>query len=277
MVNQSLASRIAAVALTSALLLAGAACASDDDSSAPPPSTDRPDTAGPTVRQPTLEGTVSVLAAEPLAEVMPLLVERFRAENPAIDVTMRFDSTPVLTMELLDGASADVFIAADQANMAAVVAEGATDGTPRVLALARLVIVTAPGNPSDIVTLADLAGAGSAALCSDGTPCGVLTDAALDAAAVSLDGTTRVASGRDAIESVVAGDVEAAVVFAADARAAGDAVEVVDLRREVEITGHYTIATLVAAVDGLAARAFVEFALSDEATELLERYGFDRE
>lgn len=274
MANLSRTSRFASLVVVSVLLASSAGCSDDDPGSTPSTTAVTSTEPGASVRQPALEGVVSVVAADSLAEAMPALIERFNAANPNVEVTARFDSTPVLAMELLDGAPADVFISADLANMDALADSGRTDGPPQVLAESRLVIVAPAGNPDGIVGLGDLAAVDAVALCESGTPCGAVADAALDAAGVDPGGADRVPTGAAAVAAVADGDAGAALAFGTSAQAAGGAVEVIDLPDGVEATTTYTVATLAPAVNALAARAFLDFVRSPEALDILGDFGF---
>lgn len=270
MSEPSLAHRVASLALVPALLLAGAACSDDESGSTPPPTT-RPADRSPSVRQPALEGQVSVVAGDAFAAALPELIELFRTDHPGVEVTARFGSTSVLAMELLDGAPADVFISADQSNMTAVADAGRVDGPPQVLALNRLVIVTLAGNPDDIEDLSDLGGAGTVALCDSAVPCGAVADDALEPLGLDLD-TDRVASASDAIDAVRSGDAGAALVFESDVLAAGDGVELIEPTEPV--TTAATVAALSPGDNELAARAFVDFVRGPDGLDVLVRHGF---
>lgn len=264
-----------AAALVLTLAIAGVGCSDDDDADGPTSTTtaSTPAAGGPSGRQPALEGSISVAAADSLADALPVLVERFTLLNPGVAVTVRYDATPVLAMELLDGAPDDVFLAADQDNMTALVDAGRTDGGARVMARNRLVIITPPGNPEGIASLTDLAGAGEIALCEPDVPCGALADRILEDTDVDVD-DIREANATDTVAAVMAGNAAAALVFATTAEAAGDAVQVVALEGTIDATSTHTIATLAPAVNALAARAFVDFVLSPEGQDVLVEQGF---
>lgn len=269
MSKPSLAHRLIAVAVAATMLLSAAAC-SDDETSTSPTSTRRPSDA-PSTRQPALEGTILVVAADTFTDALPEAIELFRELNPGVEVTVRFDVTSVLAMELLDGAPADVFISADESNMTALSEGGRLDGPPRVLALNDLVIVTAARNSSGTIGLRDLASVGPVALCESSTPCGALADEALGSGLADLD-VDRTANGRAAVDAVVSGDAGAALVLAADAAAAGDAVATSTPERPFRIRS--TVATLTPGDNELAARAFVDFLRSPDGVDILVDHGF---
>lgn len=265
-----------AVALVCALVIGVAACSDDDGTVAPSTTRVQPTDGLGTVRQPALEGTLSVVASDTLAAALPDLVEQFTLRNPGVEITVRFDTASVLAMQLLDGEPADVFISSDQENMQVLVAAGRIDGSPQVVARNRLVIVTPPGNPAGIGTIADLAAAGDVGLCDASTPCGALADTVIDSAGVDLPraSTDRRPTALEAIAAVTDGEVAGALVFASIAEAAGDAVTVVELAPDLPATADQPAATLAPAVNALAARAFVDFMLSPEGQEILTAGGF---
>ena len=72
-------------------------------------------------------------------------------------MTFNFGSSGTLATQIQEGAPADTFASADEANMDKLVSANLVDGEPVVFATNKLVIVTKPDNPKDVKTLADLA------------------------------------------------------------------------------------------------------------------------
>lgn len=223
-----------------------------------------------------LEGSLSVSAAASLRVALDEIGDDFMAANPEVDVVFNFDSSSTLATQILDGAPADVYASADQANMARLADAGEVDGQPDTFALNELVIVTKPGNPAGLAGLADLVDVGIIALCGEEVPCGRYAKEALDLAGVTIAETsvTRGQNVAATLTAVTEGDAVAAVVYATDAIAAGDAVERVDIPDDVNAAASYQIATLVGAADPDLARAFVDHVLSPEGQTVLEGHGF---
>jgi molybdate transport system substrate-binding protein len=252
-----------------ALALVAGGC-SDDGSGSGAPTTTTP---APTS---TLAGSITVSDAASLTEAFDRIGAEFMAENPGVDVTFNPGSSATLATQIEGGAPADVFASADEATMDRLVTGDLVDGEPLVFARNRLVIVTEPGNPEDIETLADLPGAGVVALCGETVPCGRYAAELLQRANVTLPETS-VTRGQDAkatLAAVTNGDAVAAVVYVTDARTTGERVEAVTIPNAVNVLANYPIAVLRQTGASEAAQAFVDFVLSDTGQTTLRQFGF---
>src|ERR1700742_4279206 len=131
--------------LMSTMLVAGlVACSSKSPSSSP----SQPSPAS---------GSVVVFAAASLKPSFTQISQQFKADNPGSGVEFEFAGSSELATQLTQGANADVFASADTAQMDVVVKAGLLAGSPTNFAANTLVIVTAPGNPKQIGSFADLA------------------------------------------------------------------------------------------------------------------------
>ena len=119
--------------------LLGTSCGSDDDDPA------------------ATEGDISVFAAASLTAAFTEIGEAFMAEHPDATVTFNFASSSDLVTQINEGAPADVFASADEANMTKLTDAGGNAGDPQVFATNLLQIIVEPGNPNGITGVADLA------------------------------------------------------------------------------------------------------------------------
>ena len=124
---------ITRAALLSMVLLA-AACAGDDGADATTSGGDG-------------GGTITVLAAASLTGAFTDIAAAFEDAHPGVQVDLSFDGSSRLATAIVDGAPADVFASADEANMSTVVEAGAASGDAVVFATNELQIVVAKGNP----------------------------------------------------------------------------------------------------------------------------------
>lgn len=222
------------------------------------------------------EGSITVSAATSLSAALTEIGERFEAANPGIDVSFNFAASSTLAAQILDGAPADVFASADEPNMTEVADRDLLAGEPAVVARNELVIVTKPGNPTGITSLADLADGGVISMCGEEVPCGRYARQALDRARVSIP-ESKVTRGQNVdatLTAVTEGDAVAGIVYATDAMAAGDSVDAVAIPADHDVVASYPIAILSSAGNPESAGAFVSYVLSEDGRAILEEHGF---
>lgn len=221
-------------------------------------------------------GSITVSAASSLTESFMQIGKQFERKQPGTDVTFNFDSSSALVLQIESGAPVDVFASADTANMDKLSTAGSVTATPKVFARNLLEIATKPGNPTKIKTLADLAHAGTVALCGSDVPCGKYADAALAAAGVKLptEKVTRQVNAKATLTAVSAGDADAAIVYVTDVKAAGSSVDGVEIPSKNNQIATYPIAPLAHAPNATTAKAFAKYVLSKAAQKILRKYGF---
>ena len=216
-----------AVMIVAALALAACGSSSSDGTS----TTAKPANSSSSTTQPALTGDITVAAAASLTEAFTQIGKDFEAAHPGTKVTFTFDSSGTLSQQIVDGAPVDVFASADEKNEQKVADAGLVKGDPTVFARNRLIIVTKPGNPTGIKTLADLADAGVISLCGTDVPCGKFAATALENAGVTIpeSSVTRGQNAKATLTAVSEGDAVAGIVYVTDAQAAGDAVGSVEI------------------------------------------------
>ncbi|MPZ83253.1 MAG: molybdate ABC transporter substrate-binding protein [Actinophytocola sp.] len=259
---------LAALAALAAVVLAG--CGSQD-----PPAADAPD--GTSAQAPgTAGGQVIVFAAASLTESFTELGKRFEAENPDAEVTFNFGGSSALAKQINEGAPADVFASASPTNMTQVTDSGAATDEPTTFVRNTLMIAVPAGNPGGITGLADFAEDGKKiALCAEQVPCGAAAKKALDAAGVTARPDTLEQDVKAVLTKVQLGEVDAALVYKTDVRAAGDKVEGIEFPEAAEAVNDYPIVSLAEAPNAGGAKAFVDFVLSDKGRAVLTDAGFD--
>ncbi len=216
--------------------------------------------------------TLTVLAAASLTGTFTDLAEMFEAEHPGVDVQLVFGSSTTLAEQAVDGAPGDVLATADSRAMEVAVNGGVTSAEPATFALNELVIVTPPGNPANVTGLGSLALPGvDWAKCVSSAPCGALAEMALTRRASQAEPVTEEVDVKAVLARVVAGEVDAGLVYRTDALAAGDEVETVEVEPAAPSTV-YEIATLTSSG---AAADFVELVVSDEGQAVLHDAGFE--
>ncbi|GAA0587945.1 molybdate ABC transporter substrate-binding protein [Paractinoplanes ferrugineus] len=222
-------------------------------------------------------GNLTVLAAASLTESFNRIGKDFEAANPGVKVTFSYGGSSGLAQQIIAGAPADVFAAASPATMKTVTEAGDAAGEPRTFVRNQLVIAVAKGNPKGIRTLADLTRPGlKVALCAEQVPCGSAAAKALAAAPVEITPVTLEQDVKSALSKVKLGEVDAALVYRTDAKAAAGDVEGIEFPESAGAVNDYPIVALKNAPDPAAAAAFVTFVRSGPALDVLVDAGFQK-
>lgn len=231
---------------------------------------------GVTTTEAALQGEITVSAAASLTEAFTEMGDAFEVDHPGTTITFTFDSSATLSQQILDGAPVDVFASADEKSMAKLTDADLVKGEPAVFAKNQLIIVTKPGNPEGIESLADLADAGVISLCGEDVPCGTFAAQALDEADVTIpeSSVTRGQNAKATLTAVSEGDAVAGIVYLTDALAAGDAVDAVEIPAEDNVVATYPVAVLTDTQDAALASAFVDYVASDDGQAILQDRGF---
>jgi molybdate transport system substrate-binding protein len=259
--------RRAVLAVSAAALLAIAGCGDDDNgadaASAPTLSSESE-----------LSGTVVVLAAASLTQTFEELADDFEAAHPDVTVELGFGPSSGLATQILQGAPADVFAAANTSTMQQVV-DGGLASDPTIFVRNVLEIAVPPDNPAGIEGLGDIADpAVVLALCAVEVPCGSASQRVFEEAGLTVEPDTYEQDVKAVLTKVTLGEVDAGLVYRTDVAAAGDDVAGIDFPEADEAVNDYPIAALREAPNPEAAQAFVDFILSAEAATVLEEAGF---
>ena len=220
-------------------------------------------------------GTVTVFAAASLTDVFTRLGERLEDTEPGLDVQFSFAGSSALATQLTQGAPADVFASANGAQVQVVTDAGLAEGDPTVFTANVLQIAVPAGNPAGITGLADFGREElTLAVCAPEVPCGAAAGDVFGAAGVTPRPDTQEEDVRAALTKVELGEVDAALVYATDVTATGDAVEGISFPEAEDAVTDYPLCTLAAAPNPEGARAFVDLVLSEEGQQALAAAGF---
>jgi molybdate transport system substrate-binding protein len=218
--------------------------------------------------------TVTVLAAASLTDALDEAAAAFEAAHPDIEIAVSHGGSSALAEQLVSGAPADVFFAADEHTMQTVVDAGLASD-PRVLVSNTLQLVVPAGNPGDVTGLADLADPSLVvALCDPSVPCGSAAVSVLKLAGVTASIDTFEDDVRAVLTKVALGEVDAALVYHTDVLAAGDAVEGIEVAEAQQVVNRYPAAVLSASPSPDAAQEFIAYLTSADGREVFERAGF---
>jgi molybdate transport system substrate-binding protein len=256
------------VALTALLMLTG--CGSEE-AARPAPTPPSPQGGSG------VSGTLTVLAAASLTESFNRIGKDFEVANPGVRITLSYGGSSGLATQITSGAPADVFASASPAPMKTVTDAGDGAGAPVTFVKNQLVIATAKGNPKGITSLAVLAKPDlKVALCAEQVPCGAAAKKALAAGNVKVTPVTQEQDVRAALAKVKLGEVDAALVYRTDAKAAAADVDGVEFPESAKAINDYPIVALKNAGNPAAAAVFVAYVQSEPAQKVLADAGFQK-
>lgn len=229
------------------------------------------------------ERTLTVLAAASLTEPFTVLADRFEAAHPGVEVTVSFGSSAALATQAVNGVPADVFASASMTTMDTVIdagaarvpEEAAADPTAMVFAVNALEIAVPPDNPAAVTSVSDLDRPGvRLALCQPEAPCGAAAEVVARRNGLDWHPVTLESNVKATLAKVILGEVDAALVYRTDVRAAGDAVLGVEIPPESNATTDYPVLTLADSQNPSLAADFVTYVHSAEAADVLAEAGF---
>jgi molybdate transport system substrate-binding protein len=266
------------VALAAALSLALAGCSSNSSSggsSTPATSAAATSASSAGGTGSALSGTLTVFAAASLKTTFDQLKTMFQQANPGVQVKdIDYDGSNTLATQITNGADADVFASADEANMDKVkdLVTGRVDFATNVLEIA-----TAPGNPKKITGLQDLAKDGvTTVICAPAVPCGAATQKVLATAGVDLKPASEEQNVTAVLTKVESGDADAGLVYVTDVKSAGSKVDGVTFPESSTAVNTYPIAQIKASKNAAVAQAFIAMVVGPQGQQVLADAGFGK-
>ncbi len=263
------------------LALVGVACGSDNSSSSSTTvaaATTAATTAAPaTTTAPPVAGNITVLAATSLKAAFTEVGTAFTAANPQAKVTFSFDGSSTLATQIIQGAPADMFASADQANMAKVTTPGLNSTPPTIFATNLLTIIVPKGNPNGITGVADLANPDlKVVLCADGVPCGTYARQILASAGVTVTPVSDEQNVGGVVTKVTSGEADAGIVYVTDVQTNADKADSVAIPVDINVIAKYPITSLKTSTQAPVDAAFTAFLLAPAAQAILATYGFSK-
>ncbi len=223
----------------------------------------------------TSSGEVFVFAAASLTDAFEEIKTAFNKEHPGVTVTYNFGPSSGLADQIVQGAPADVFASANQAQMDKVADAELVNGESQELATNVLQIAVEPGNPLAMHGLADLARPDvTLVLAAPEVPAGQFAQEVLTNAGVEVSPASLEADVRAVLQKVALGEADAGIVYVTDVQVADGMVGGVDIPEDQNVVARYPIATLAGAPNPGAAEAFVAFVNGPQGQEILGSYGF---
>ena len=261
-------SGIAAVAALSLITLSSCSGGSESASSSSSTASSAAATASATPVE------LNVFAAASLNKAFPEIADTVLKESdPNIKVTFNFQGSSTLVDQMKEGAPADVFASADQKNMTKASDAKLVD-TPTPFASNVLTLIVPKGNPAKITGLDSSLDGKKLVVCAQGVPCGNATKQLAEKLGVTLSPVSEEQKVTDVRAKVESGEADAGLVYATDAKAAGDKVEIIEIARADEVVNSYPIALTVSTKNKEAGQKFIDAVLSEKGQAVLKKYGF---
>jgi molybdate transport system substrate-binding protein len=222
-----------------------------------------------------LSGTLTVFAAASLTDVFTGFGKALEDQQPGLHVQFNFAGSDALATQITQGAPADVFASANEKQMKVVTDAGLQGPDPTIFAENVLEIAVPKGNPGHVTGLKDFENADlTLAVCAPSVPCGAASQQVFTAAGIDARPDTQETDVKAALTKVQLGEVDAALVYATDVKAAGDGVEGIPFPEADQAVNKYPIVTLKSAPNPDAAQAFVDLVNSDAGQKALADAGF---
>jgi molybdate transport system substrate-binding protein len=230
---------------------------------------------------------ITVFAAASLREAFQAAAPAF-ARKTGIAVTYSFGGSDELVTQLRQGAPADVYASANEAQMTIASEAGLLAAPARTFARNRLVLIVPKDDPAKIAGIADVARPGvKVVLAAAAVPVGAYARAAfkrLDgvagfprdfAALVERNVVSNELDVKAVATKIALGEGDAGVVYTTDVTPSiAPKVRTFAFPPGASPDAVYPIAALKAAPDPAGARAFVDFVLSPEGQSFLRARGF---
>ena len=177
--------------------------------------------------------------------------------------------------QIQEGAPADVFASADEANMEKLTAEGLEGADPETFASNTLEIAVPPDNPAGVTTFQDLGEEGlNLVICAPEVPCGAATQKVAESAGVPLSPVSEEQSVTDVLAKVTSGEADAGLVYVTDIIAAGDTVKGIEFPESSSAVNVYPIAPVADSENADLAQEFVDLVLDETGQTILQDAGF---
>ena len=232
--------------------------------------------------------TLNVFAAASLQAAFTTVGQHFHSAHPNASVSFNFGGSNTLAQQISQGAPADVFAAANAAQMDVVVKAGDTRGADvKTFAHNRLVVVYPKSNPAQLHSLQDLARPGvKIVLAAAAVPAGQYALVFLDKASAdpAFSATYKanvlknVVSYEQDVKSVLAkvslGEADAGIVYVTDATTAASSLRTLDIPGALNTVAVYPIVSLDSSPHAVLAQQLVDAVDSADGQAVLASYGF---
>jgi len=234
------------------------------------------------------QNELTVFAAASLTGAFTEIGELYQ-DATGEQVTINFDGSQMLRTQLENGAYADVFASANKKHMDAVMEEGYMDNSSVITLLTnRMAVIVPKDNPGEISDLRDLATPGMKIVIGNSeVPVGNYARQVLDKLAADpsygeeykTEVQDNIISEETTVSLVVSkvalGEADAGFAYVSDVTPQmRSEIEVIEIPEEYNVIAEYFIGVMKQSEYPEQAQRFIDFVMSDEAGEVLSKYGF---
>ena len=215
-----------------------------------------------------------VLAAASLTDAFDDMETAFEVANPGVDVEISVAGSSAISVQIEQGAPADVVALAGTVPMDALVEAGLVENPSRFAtnSMVLAVPIDNPGGVNGLDALSD--GALFVGVCAPQVPCGRYAREVLDAAGVDASIDTEEPDVRSLAGKIAAGELDAGLVYATDVRSMPDRLVAIPLPDGVDVRAEYPIAIVSDTDDRDGASRFIDFVRSAAGQAILADAGF---
>ncbi len=215
------------------------------------------------------DGTVTILAASSLADVMPQIISLAEQDRPGEEFEVSYAGSSQIVQQLNAGAEADVVVLAGEGPLASLDAD-VDVSEPSIVATNELAIALAPDNPGDIMTLADFARDDiTLVVCAQQVPCGDAAAQMFVKAGVDPNVASFEPDVRATLSKVTSGEADVGVVYVTDVTD-GD-LPTIAVTESAQVVNDYPALSVGGSQSGA---DFVSVLTSAQAQEVLVKAGF---
>lgn len=233
--------------------------------------------------------TLNIFAASSLTASFNEIKTNYQHAHAGITIVNQFAGSQALVQQIINGANADVFASADEANMQKAITPGLVDKNQvHVFARNKLVVIVPASNPANITSLQDLAKHGvKLVVGASSVPVGTYALKILDnlgkaagyGASYESSVKANIVSQEDQVTAVVQkvalGEADAGIVYQTDVTPAeASKVKVIAIPDAFNVIAEYPIAALKGSTHATEAQAFVNYILSSDGQATLTKYHF---
>lgn len=223
---------------------------------------------------------IKVFAAASLTDVMEAIAKRFESQT-GDHIQFNFAGSNVLARQILQGAPADLFLSADEAEMDAVSKAGLlVEGSRRNLLSNTLVIVVPQGSELKVLRPGDLTKSSFKRVAlgdPEMVPAGVYAKAYLEKEGIWNSLQSKVIPAvnvRAALAAVSSGDADAGIVYKTDALISKSTKVAYEIPAAEGPRILYPIALVKGSGESTEAERFLTYLESPDASRIFAQYGF---